>query len=137
MEFKIYNSLPSEAREIRTDVFVSEQGFEEEFDSVDNIATHVVVFDKGRAIATCRFYCERGYYLIGRIAVTLEYRGKGLGANMIEYTQERIRELGGREIRIHSQRRAEGFYQKQGYVSFGDIDYDEGCEHIWMKKIIN
>lgn len=137
MEFKIYDSLPQQAVEIRTNVFVKEQGFEEEFDSVDKIAAHIVVFDQGRAVATCRFYQECGYYLIGRIAVSSEYRGMGLGAKMLRYAQDRIRELGGREIRIHSQKRAEGFYQKQGFESLGNIDYDEGCEHIWMKKVLH
>ena len=32
METKIYNQLPNEAKEIRLEVFVKEQGFEEEFD---------------------------------------------------------------------------------------------------------
>jgi len=56
MEFKTYDKLPSEARDIRVEVFVKEQGFQEEFDSVDNYAMHVVVFDGGRAIATCRYF---------------------------------------------------------------------------------
>ncbi|MDE6869430.1 MAG: GNAT family N-acetyltransferase, partial [Clostridia bacterium] len=78
MEFKTYDKLPGEAKDIRIEVFVKEQGFEEEFDNVDNYATHVVAFDGGRAIATCRYFCQDGYYLIGRIAVIKEYRGSGL-----------------------------------------------------------
>ncbi|MDE6276118.1 MAG: GNAT family N-acetyltransferase [Clostridia bacterium] len=136
MEFKIYYSLPKEAREIRVKVFVEEQGFQEEFDSVDDYATHILAFDDGRAIATCRYFYQDGYYLIGRIAVVKEYRGVGLGGKLLEFAKEQIEKSGGKEIRIHAQKRAEGFYQKQGYTSFGDMDYDEGCEHIWMRQSI-
>ena len=38
METKIYNQLPDEAKEIRLEVFVKEQGFEEEFDDIDETA---------------------------------------------------------------------------------------------------
>ena len=134
MEFKIYDKLPQEAREIRVKVFVEEQGFQEEFDSVDNYATHVLAFDNGKAVATCRYFYQDGYYLIGRIAVVKEYRGAGLGGKLLEFAKRQIEKLGGKEIRIHAQKRAEGFYQKQGYTSFGEVDYDEGCEHVWMKR---
>lgn len=45
METKIYNQLPDEAKEIRLEVFVKEQGFEEEFDDIDETAAHIVLFD--------------------------------------------------------------------------------------------
>lgn len=134
MEFKIYDKLPKEAKKIRIEVFVEEQGFKEEFDSADSCATHVLALDNGKAVATCRYFCQDGYYLIGRIAVVKEYRGTGLGGKLLEFAKNQIEKSGGKEIRIHAQKRAEGFYQKQGYTSFGEVDYDEGCEHVWMKK---
>ena len=48
METKIYNQLPDEAKEIRLEVFVKEQGFEEEFDDIDKTAAHIVLFDGDR-----------------------------------------------------------------------------------------
>lgn len=134
MEFKIYDKLPKEAMEIRVKVFVEEQGFKEEFDCVDDCATHVLAFDNGKAVATCRYFYQDGYYSIGRIAVIKEYRGTGLGGKLLEFAKNQIEKLGGKEIRIHAQKRAEGFYKKQGYTSFGEVDYDEDCEHIWMKR---
>ena len=136
MEFKTYDKLQKEAKEIRVKVFVEEQGFQEEFDSVDNYATHVVAWDNGKAIATCRYFYQDGYYLIGRIAVIKEYRGAGLGGKILEFVKEQIEKLGGKEIRIHAQKRAEGFYLKHGYTSLGEVDYEEGCEHIWMMRVL-
>ena len=35
-EFKLFNSIHAEAKEIRKTVFVKEQGFADEFDETDN-----------------------------------------------------------------------------------------------------
>lgn len=136
MEFKIYDTLPQEAREIRLRVFVREQGFQEEFDTADKFSTHIVAYDGDIPIATCRYYTQDSRFLIGRIAVIKQYRGKGIGANMLAFAMEKIRKVGGKEIRIHAQRRAEDFYKKQGFEAFGEVDFDEGCEHVWMKRVL-
>ncbi|MDE7079334.1 MAG: GNAT family N-acetyltransferase [Clostridia bacterium] len=136
MEYRQFDRLPKQAKEIREKVFVEEQGFREEFDSVDNFATHIMAFDGEKAVATCRFFKQDDYYLIGRIAVTKEYRGRNIGREMLQEAEERIKAIGGREIRIHAQLSAEGFYAKLGYTSKGEYDFDESCKHIWMSKII-
>ena len=43
MTIKCYDKLPDEAVKIRTLVFVEEQGFKNEFDSIDEIAAHIVM----------------------------------------------------------------------------------------------
>lgn len=51
-------------------------------------------------------------------------------------TFSRIRDKG-EYIMLHAQIQAQQFYEKQGYLSYGGIEYDENCPHIWMlKKII-
>ena len=35
-----------------------------------------------------------------------------------------------------SQVRAKNFYEKIGYVEYGEVYFDEYCEHIKMKKIL-
>ena len=35
---------------------------------------------------------------------------------------------------VHAQVRVSSFYEKQGYIQFGQIDDDEGVPHKWMKK---
>ncbi len=98
MEFKIYDTLPQEAREIRLRVFVREQGFQEEFDTADKFSTYIVAYDGDIPIATCRYYTQDSRFLIGRIAVIKQYRGKGIGANMLAFAMEKIRKVGGKEI---------------------------------------
>ena len=91
MNYKIYDQLPQEAKEIRIKVFMEEQGFKDEFDDLDEVCKHLVVFDHQKAIGTCRYYYD----------------------NPLQ---------------------AKPFYEKLGFVAYGEIDYDEDCPHTWMKK---
>lgn len=136
MEFKVYDSLPEDAKSIREEVFVVEQGFKYEFDDLDLTSTHIVGYINGLPVATCRvlFNEQHKTYAIGRIAVIKEYRGKGLGAEVLREGEKYIRRIGGSFVGLHAQVRASGFYEKQGYLRAGEIDDEEGCPHIWMTK---
>lgn len=138
MEYKIYNQLPEEAKALRITVFVDEQGFQEEFDEADNGAVHIVAFDNGKPVATCRIVKDGidNRIILGRICVSKELRGKSIGFEMLDYAAERIKEMGENEIYIHSQYQAKGFYEKCGYTAFGELEYEQDCPHIWMKKSI-
>ncbi len=137
MDIRVFNSLPDEAKCIRTQVFVEEQGFKEEFDSDDRIAIHLVGFEHNNAIATSRIIKRNdGSFIIGRIAVAKEYRKNGIGAEIIKASEEYISKIGGSEIYIHSQLQAQGFYEKQGYLPIGEQDEEEGCPHQMMIKKI-
>lgn len=129
------NELPKEARKIRETVFVKEQGFKEEFDSTDNISTHLVAFDGDKEAGTCRYYKdEKGDYFLGRLAVMKEYRSKGVGAALVKAAEKSISSKDGKVLKLHSQLQARKFYEKQGYKPYGESDFDEGCPHIWMSK---
>lgn len=138
MEFRLYDTLPQEAKQIRQTVFVEEQGFMEEFDETDTVASHLVLYDGAVPVATCRFYedAEMGAYVIGRIAVMKNYRGRGLGSDVIEEAERHVRLIGGKRICLHAQKRVKGFYEGQGYRMWGEEDEDEGCPHIWMEKCL-
>ena len=84
MEIRYYDNLPEEAKTIRRAVFMEEQGFQEEFDEIDGQAGHLVMFDGALPVATCRFYRKEGTvsYIIGRVAVIPEYRGRNLGSGL-------------------------------------------------------
>lgn len=69
MDTKMYTALPQEAKDIRIEVFMKEQGFENEFDDIDDMSHHIVVFDEEKPIGTCRFFKENDHYTIGRVAV--------------------------------------------------------------------
>ena len=85
MEIKVYHTLHEDAVKIRKEVFMEEQGFHDEFDETDQTAVHLVLYIDKKPAAICRFYPGQvqGEYLIGRIAVEKEFRGKHLGSRIL------------------------------------------------------
>lgn len=140
MKTQIYEKcLPDYAKNIRKTVFQDEQGFLNEFDETDEIATHFVMFNEdGMPIATCRVFRDDDSeaYIFGRLAVYKEYRGHNIGSLLIREAENYVRNVGGKTISLHAQCRASAFYRKSGYAEYGETDDDEGCPHIWMKKIL-
>ena len=130
------NGLPAAARDVREQVFIEEQGFQNELDEIDDTAAHILLYDGDRAVATCRIFPgeEKGTYLLGRLAVRREYRGKGIGSQAIRAAEDYVRAAGGETLCLHSQCRASGFYSRNGYTEYGEIGDEEGCPHIWMRK---
>ena len=135
-----FDVLPEDSKNIRVEVFVVEQGFTEEFDTVDNRATHFVAYDEyGNPMGTCRIFSEDSdkIYYLGRLAVLKKYRSMKIGSALLSAAELTARSMGAELLQLHSQLRAKEFYQKCGYQEFGEIELDEGCPHIWMKKYIN
>ena len=140
MKIKVYDKLPEDSKAIREEVFVKEQGFQEEFDTVDCRAVHFVAYDdSGVPIGTCRIFTEDSdeIYYLGRLAVLKDFRKLKVGSALLSSAEQSARAKGAEYIHLHSQLRAKQFYQKCGYHEFGEIELDEGCPHIWMKKRLN
>ena len=139
MELKVFSSLSEAAKQIREKVFIDEQGFTTEFDDIDEIAVHLVLFDEdGTPVATCRVFrdSDKECYVVGRLAVIEEYRGKKLGSVLLNEAERYVKENGGKRIVLHAQQRVTEFYKKAGFEEFGEVEYEENCPHIRMKKYI-
>ena len=136
MIFKMFDKLCDDAKKIRTEVFVNEQGFSVEFDNIDDIAFHLVGYDEGVPAAVCRYYYDNEHksYMIGRIAVKKEYRGKHYGNEILSFAEKQIAAAGGTDVALSAQVRASEFYEKNGYIKEGGEYYDEYCPHILMRK---
>ncbi len=137
MYIKIYSELTKDAVFLREEVFVNEQGFKSEFDEIDAVASHYVLYDEQNyPIAVCRSFLDNNSdnFTIGRLAVIKKYRGLGLGKKILTAAEDEIKKHGGKFSQLHAQVTAKKFYEACGYTSFGEIDFDEDCPHIWMKK---
>ena len=90
---------------------------QDEFDEHDgNESKYIVLLDDEYPVATCRFYeLDNSTVLVGRVVVLPEYRGKHLGARVINEAEKWIAELGYTEIFIDARLEATGFYEKLGY----------------------
>lgn len=136
MDYKKFKELNDDIISIRKTVFEKEQGFQNEFDEIDQNCSHIVLYDREKPIAVCRFFKENEMYHIGRVAIVKEYRGKHLGNHILHIAEDEIKKEGGRNITVSAQVRVKEFYAKNGYYEDGEIFFDEYCEHINMKKQI-
>ena len=116
---------------IRLTVFVNEQQVPEELelDEDDPLAWHAVVLDHGKAIATGRLL-RNGK--IGRLAVLKEYRGLGLGSELLKTLVSYGRQEGIKEFFLHAQTSAVGFYERHGFKVIGLAFEEAGIDHIKM-----
>ncbi len=127
----------SPARLIRQAVFVEEQGFQNEFDAIDDSAWHVVLAIDGEPAACGRTFPKAGQpevYIIGRVAVLPQFRGRRVGSMIVGALEAQAKKLGAQSLELSAQERAAGFYQKLGYQKLGDAYYDEHCLHLTMVK---
>ena len=134
MEIRVYDSLHPHAVAIRNTVFVEEQGFIDEFDEADERAFHLVMYHGEEPIGVCRVFTEGETWLLGRFAVVKEWREKGLGSLLLREAEETVRSHGGKTLTLHAQCRAMEFYRKNGYIPFGEIEYEQDCPHMAMRK---
>lgn len=138
LECRQYTKLPREAAQIRQEVFVEEQGFEVEFDEIDPIARHIVLFEDGAPTGTCRVYwnSNKNSHVIGRVAVRKEFRGRSFGGQLLQEAEQLVRSLQGKTLCLAAQVRVKVFYEKCGYTEAGEHFLDEGCPHVWMYKTL-
>ena len=131
-----WDQLQQDAKLIRTQVFICEQGITEadEWDDQDLISQHFVIYDQDQPIATARLLENNS---VGRVAVLKAYRGQGLGQmimlEIISYAQKQRRSV----LTLSSQVQAISFYEKLGFTVQGN-SYDEcGISHIEMTMNLN
>ena len=124
------------AMEVRQRVFVEEQHVppEEEVDSLDAMAAHVVVEANGTVVATGRLTNETGEARIGRIAVLQEWRRHGIAGQIIGALETEARKQGHRQVALHAQTYVQGLYDKHGYVVSGASFIEAGIDHVPMTK---
>lgn len=137
MQAAFFSDLNDTIISIRTEVFVKEQGFQNEFDSIDVSCIHCLLYQNGTPAAVGRIYQDENVktlFHIGRVATRQQFRKSGCGKEILRQMENKIKELGGNEIKLSAQCRVQNFYEACGYVSEGAVYYDEFCPHICMKK---
>src|SRR5437016_1716550 len=108
----------SDCYSVRYKVFVEEQNVpvEEEIDALDETAQHFVVEDDGAIIGTARLVIQPdGTGKIGRVALLKEYRGRGIGRELLLHV------MGNgfhhcQTLVLDSQVSAIPFYEQLGFV---------------------
>jgi predicted GNAT family N-acyltransferase len=125
------------AQQVRTSVFVHEQGIapEDEWDADDATALHAVLFDvNGQPLGNARLLQPAtNIAKVGRMAVLSGERGHGYGARLLQALLREARRRGNKEVRLSAQRSAEGFYALQGFSVCGEPFDEVGIPHVEMR----
>ncbi len=137
MNIEVLSKLTPEAAKIRSDVFMDEQGFSYDLDEFDKESAHLMVYEDGVPVGTCRFYRSpdaADEFILGRVAVLKPYRGQHYGAELVKAAHDLVRIMGGNKVTLSAQVQAQPFYEKLGYEVSGDVHDDEGCPHVYMSR---
>jgi len=137
-----WDELQSEAQSIRTAVFVEEQRIaaELEWDAADADAStvHAVAYNHfGMALGTGRLLEHApGVAKIGRMAVLQPMRGADIGRALLAKLQDCARQRGDRELLLHAQTGAAGFYAREGFATRGEPFEEAGIAHVEMVRAL-
>jgi ElaA protein len=129
-----------DALQLRSRVFVLEQGPYLDADGLDRAAWHLLGRDDddGSLVATLRIVDPGRKYAepsIGRVVLAREQRGQGAGrALMAEGIAGCERLWPGRAIRISAQAHLERFYASLGFERVGEPYLEDEIQHLEMLR---
>ena len=131
----LFSDLGNLGLALRRAVFVLEQHVpaEEEFDSYDLTATHLVALLDGDVVGALRILFLPEHVKIGRVVVSATARGRGIATRMMVYAMELARARGETKFYLTAQTDKLALYQKLGFTAFGEEFEDGGMPHLAMK----
>ena len=118
---------------IRETVFFDEQGFKEDYDDIDDVCTHCILYVDNQAAGCARFFIDENNHMkLGRFAILKQYRKKGFGKIIVNSIADNTVMLGYNKIYLSAQVHAIKFYESCGFKVISDTYLDEHCEHVDM-----
>jgi predicted GNAT family N-acyltransferase len=129
-------ALLEECFALRFRVFVDEQGVppHEELDDFDAEAQHFAAVLDDKVVGTARLVDKgSGVGKIGRMAVEAQYRGTGIGREVMQSVMSEGF-LQFHTLILDAQTSALPFYEKLGFTAEGDEFLDCGIPHLRMRK---
>lgn len=129
-----WDELGDQALAVREEVFVAEQGVpaEIEHDTEDTSALHALVLSGSAAVGTGRLTSD-GH--IGRMAVRREFRGRGVGSRILAALITAAAAQGRAELSLSAQLHAVAFYERLGFVAYGEVFEEAGIAHRRMRRV--
>jgi predicted GNAT family N-acyltransferase len=132
IRFGDWTTMQEDAKAIRLEVFVQEQGVppELEMDNNDAVCVHAVAYDAaGTPVGTGRLLPD-GH--IGRMAVRKTARGSGVGGLLLQGLMAQAQARGDKTVVLGAQTHAAPFYVKHGFVVLGEEFIEAGIPHVEM-----
>lgn len=123
---------------LRQNVFVVEQECPyPDADGEDQQWRHLLAHDKGKLVAYARIGNEKdGSARIGRVVVDPDYRGQGLGRELMEKAIHHAHELAPKQpVYVGAQTYLLEFYNSLGFESVGEAYLEDGIPHQGMQRL--
>jgi predicted GNAT family N-acyltransferase len=122
---------------VRVPVFVTEQGVppELEEDERDPFCEHLLATLEGRPVAAARIDLAADGK-IGRVAVLREYRGRGIGRDMMLVLHDLAAAAGLKGVWCNAQLSAAPFYEQLGYARCSDEFVEAGIRHVKLQRAL-
>jgi predicted GNAT family N-acyltransferase len=123
-------------RAVRLAVFVVEQNIPEEleWDAMDAVSIHALAEDSGGTPIGCGRLLPDGH--IGRVAVLSDWRGRGVGAALLERLIAVARARGDTRVVLNAQEQAMPFYARFGFVPEGEAFMEADIPHRAMARTL-
>ena len=123
--------------QLRRTIFIEEQGVDEtlEMDGLDDSATLIVLYLNNQPIGCARYRVLDTAVKVERVGVLKEYRGQGLGQEIMAFVEAQILEYTDKPwITLNAQLTAKQFYLRLGYVPIGEQFSEANILHQKMMK---
>ena len=141
MDIQLKTGCFDDAALVRRVVFMDEQGYENEFDAIDEDPNciHVTLYVDGELAGCSRVFPEELERVADAEASVLPaMRRRGLASAIVETSASCARDAGAKLIKLHAQEYVLPLYAKAGYTQIAPVDYeDEGQPHVWMAKRVD
>ena len=121
-------------RAVRIAVFVVEQNIPEEleWDEHDAVSAHALAEDRHGVAIGCGRLLADGH--IGRLAVVEAWRGRGVGAALLQHLVELAHTRGHPRAILNAQEHAVPFYARYGFARSGEPFVEAGIPHQEMVR---
>lgn len=123
-------------RQIRSSVFIGEQNVppEEEWDEHETDSIHLLARVDGKWAGAGRLRFSGTAGKAERICVLKEFRGTGVGKEIMQKLETYVASQGAGSVILHAQTHAKDFYEHLGYAVTSDEFLDAGIPHVAMEK---
>ncbi|MFN3691342.1 MAG: PatB family C-S lyase [Fervidobacterium sp.] len=139
--FEVFK-LPDErfeiCKKIREEVFVKEQGIDQELeiDGKDTQAIHFILKHFSTPIGVARARDLGEYWKVERVAVLKNFRKFGYGKRLMEHIEFFLENIDKKKIVLNAQKNVKDFYLKIGYEQIGNEFLEAGISHVRMEKVV-
>lgn len=128
-----FDSLFSDVRAIRQNVFIEEQGVDssKEQDKFEEEAVHYLLRHNNNNVGAARRRATDNGIKLERFAILREYRGSGMGKKLVEEVLKDV-EDSKEQIYLHAQIQVVDFYANLNFVKEGELFKEAGIIHYKM-----